>query len=217
MIIGICGLAGAGKDTTADILCRSHGFAKLAFADPMKRFAKEVFDFSHEQMWGPSSARNAPDPRYRRMGQYGPCLELRLDEGLTPREALQKLGTEWGRSCYPEVWVEYGIRAAKRLDGREGFAYSAEQGVFRCTAPPIQGVAISDVRFKNELVAVKAAGGKVVRVVRDGAGLGGTAGLHQSEREQAEIPDTEFDYVILNNTTISDLAVEIASMLRRFS
>lgn len=65
LIIGIVGGAGVGKDTAADYLVRAHGFKKLALADELKRFAKVVFDFTDEQLWGPSASRNKPDPRFR--------------------------------------------------------------------------------------------------------------------------------------------------------
>ena len=53
-LLGICGKAGSGKDTAAAYLIEKHGFVKLAFADPLKRFAKGVFGFTSEQLWGPS-------------------------------------------------------------------------------------------------------------------------------------------------------------------
>ena len=45
-IIGVCGQAGAGKDTIADFLVKDHKFVKLSFADPLKRICHDVFDFS---------------------------------------------------------------------------------------------------------------------------------------------------------------------------
>lgn len=71
MIIGIAGRAGSGKDTVADLLVRDHRFVKIAFADPLKRICKKVFDFTDEQFWGPSSARNGPDKRYLRIRVLG--------------------------------------------------------------------------------------------------------------------------------------------------
>lgn len=220
MIIGICGLAGSGKDTAADSLVLGHGFVKMAFADLMKRFCKEVFDFTDEQLWGPSENRNAPDERYPRKvkGEYDDeALQTVYRDGfLTPRYALQTLGTEWGRDCYPSVWVDYVIRKAKELDGAEGVHYDAKLGIFRCARPKIEGVAISDVRFWNELEAIKKAGGKVIRVKRAGAGLGGANGLHKSEVEQASIADACFDAVIDNDGSLQDFHDKVGEVLTSF-
>ena len=211
MIIGLCGLAGSGKDTAADSLVL-RGFVKLAFADIMKRFCKEVFDFTDDQLWGPSASRNAPDARYPRK-PHGSDKNV---ENLTPRYALQTLGTEWGRDCFPAVWVDYAIRKAKELDGAEGVHYDAKLGIFKCARPPIEGVAISDVRFWNEVEAIQKAGGKVVRIKRAGAGLGGAGGLHQSEVEQASIADACFDAVLQNDGTLAELHDKVGELLTSF-
>ena len=115
MIIGLLGVAGSGKDTVADIFVRDHNFVKVAFADPLKRICKDVFAFTDEQLWGPSEKRNAPDERYLRRKIENEFLDHIGDEYLTPRFALQQLGSEWGRNCYPNVWVDYALRVAKTL------------------------------------------------------------------------------------------------------
>lgn len=65
-IIGVSGQAGSGKDTVAEHLIRSHGFTRVALADPIKRFGYHVFLFSEQQLWGSSSYRNAFDRRYEK-------------------------------------------------------------------------------------------------------------------------------------------------------
>jgi len=62
-IIILAGNAGSGKDTVGAYLAEKYGAVTVAQADPLKRFAAEVFGFSEEQLWGPSSSRNAPDPK----------------------------------------------------------------------------------------------------------------------------------------------------------
>ena len=63
-IIGVSGQANSGKDTIADYLISKHGFVRVALADPIKRFGYLVFNFSVQQLWGPSSHRNDHDKRY---------------------------------------------------------------------------------------------------------------------------------------------------------
>lgn len=56
-VLGLLGPAGSGKDLLADWFCE-HGFLKVSFADPIKRFARDVFRLTNEQLWGPSPERN---------------------------------------------------------------------------------------------------------------------------------------------------------------
>jgi hypothetical protein len=207
MIIGISGRAGSGKDTVGGFLRADHRFVSIAFADPMKRFCADLFDWDEEQLWGPSDLRNEPDLRYRRHDYDG--IE---GEFLAPRHALQTLGTEWGRDCYAEIWVEYAIRVAKKLDGAEGVEYSRVDGVFRCARPKIAGVAITDVRFPNEMRAIQDAGGKVWRVRRRGDGLAGSAAQHRSELAMNGIPDEDFDALIENDGSLAQLRDRIAKL-----
>lgn len=208
MIIGLSGLAGAGKDTVADLLVDHHGFAKLAFADPLKRICRDVFQFTERQLWGPSSARNAGDERYPRGDSF-----------LTPRYALQQLGTEWGRDCFPSIWVDAGLRDAKKVMETACYRYESRRGLYLApvtewdSALAPKGVAISDVRFENEIAAVKLAGGKVIRIKRPSEGLEGEAAMHRSEAEQALVPDEAFDAVLVNDGSIAQLGATLARLL----
>lgn len=205
MIIGVSGFSGSGKDTVADEICKSPSFVKLAFADGVKRILVEVFDFTDEQLWGPSAERNKPDARYPREGGF-----------LTPRHALQSLGTEWGRACYENVWVELALRNCKQLVGSHSYAYSQTGGVhLRRPGVTIEGVVITDCRYKNELEGIRAAGAKLVRVSRKG--LEDPPYAHSSETEQAGIPDSYFDYVFHNDGSLEDFPTKCATMLKELA
>lgn len=134
------GSANSGKDTVADHLVDKYGFVKVALADPMKRFLMEVFDFTEEQLWGSSEKRNEPDKRYCRTPPWDntPHMDPQVvadiigpgtEAYLTPRYALQQLGTEWGRDCYNDVWVNYALRVAKKLLCDSGVAYVRTKGI----------------------------------------------------------------------------------------
>lgn len=97
----VAGRAGSGKSTVANHLAASRGYAIASLADPMKRFAADVFGWDGDRLWGPSELRNAVDPAW----------------GFSARHALQTLGTEWGRALHPEIWIRYACRG----DGRRVF------------------------------------------------------------------------------------------------
>jgi hypothetical protein len=58
MLIAVNGEADMGKDYVADWCAREFDLVKIAFADPMKRFVRQFFGISAENLWGPSSKRN---------------------------------------------------------------------------------------------------------------------------------------------------------------
>ena len=98
MIIGLCGAAGAGKDTVAMRLVESHGFTKLAFADPIYDAVSAITGVSVDQLKDRSRKEN--------------CLGW---ISCSPRRLLQSLGTEWGRDMiHPEIWI---MSLMNRIDG----------------------------------------------------------------------------------------------------
>lgn len=227
-ILGLLGNSGAGKDTLADYLVKEYRFVKVGLADPLKRICKEVYGFSDEQLWGPSEKRNEPDWRYprsaraigdpaetkewllglRETSEPKAWLRFAAEHFLTPRFALQALGTEWGRNCYNNTWIDYGIRVAKEL--LFGYArYTAKDGLI-LTEKDVgicPGVVISDCRFRNEFDAIKKVSGMMVRIKRPGYhGSVGIAG-HASEEEQKTLPDNIFDWIVTNDGTIGDMFV----------
>jgi hypothetical protein len=232
-ILGINGVAGAGKDSAADRLVSHHGYIKVSLADPLKRICQSVYGFTDDQLWGPSSSRNAPDKRYIRErharhewqeattkpremrtargvkvaspkdhGHHFQCSRCGAlgDENpaecivyLTPRFALQILGTEFGRTCYPNTWIDLNIRTAKSIL-LEGKGYTPQRGLFERTdkKPSPRGVVVPDVRFKNEMDAIAAEGGYLWRVKGPNEPRPiKTEGWrqHKSETEQAEVSD----------------------------
>jgi hypothetical protein len=191
-LIGLTGMAGAGKSTVAKILVERHGFVEVAFADRLKKLVGELFGFTKDQLWGPSSIRNEPDKRYPRAdGTY-----------LTPREALQKFGTEAGRSCYENIWVDEAVKTAKwHLSGEIDIG----------GGNTARGVVISDVRFPGEVRAIKAEGGQVWSIERSGAsGLAGEAGRHLSENA---LSGWVFNKVLRNEDSLEELPRLVAEAL----
>ena len=242
MILGISGFAGSGKDTAAEFLIKNFGFGRIGLADELKRICYRVFDFSEEQLWGPSSARNAMDLRYPRehtwatdgswqcfcCGAVKNAPEEEMPKCyLTPRFALQRLGTEWGRHCYDDIWIDHALQTAKQLVKFE-LSYSAKTGLHEvaatCRPSPVEpwsscysnvtGVTFSDIRFHNEVRSVRRHGGKLIRLKRN-TSLDGAASNHASEKEMLEMKDEDFDLVIDNSDiTLEELEARVSEAYR---
>ena len=119
-VVGISGQAGAGKDEVAQRFVQEHGFVQVALADPLKRLGYNAFDFTEQQLWGPSKHRNAVDSRYTGgpqwdktglniSGGYGACWVSDVT-GFDPdseeaHKAHQKLEEwyEWLYRCHTEL------------------------------------------------------------------------------------------------------------------
>ena len=140
MIIGICGLIGAGKDTIADYLVNIHQFRRESFANSLKDAVAHVFNWERELLEG----RTKQSREWRE--QPDPWWSTRLGQTITPRQVLQYWGTEVCRRGYhDDIWIaslENKIRNSR------------------------DDIVISDCRFPNEIRAIKAAGGRVIRVTR---------------------------------------------------
>lgn len=189
-IICLTGTIGVGKDTMADYLVERYGYVKIGMADPMKRIVKDVYEFTDEQLWGASDKRNFEDPRYPRLDSTF----------LSARVALQLLGNEWSRVCYPETWPVYMKRVIAKVE--HGYFYSESKGAYEVEGQRSHyaGVVISNCRFRNELEEMREVGAVAVRLRRPALDVSRALATgvknHATEVEQLSIPDDFFDLVI---------------------
>ena len=131
-------------------------------------------------------------------------------EKLTPRELLQIIGTECIRDkVHPNAWVnalfadyKYEIHRSEVPTRAAGFI---DQHVY-------PNWIITDMRFPNELEAVKSRGGITIRVTRTGIHTPKIEELHPSE---TALDNAEFDYYIDNSSTIEDLIHTVSLILKR--
>ncbi len=126
---------------------------------------------------------------------------IEKDGGLTPRKTLQTLGTEFGRAVSKEIWTTYARKIALKLLSGNG-TYTPQEG-FKESTDNHNFVVISDGRFRNEIVGVKALGGVAIKIQSpssDNSAVekAGVAG-HRSETEQMGVPNHFFDAVVHND------------------
>jgi hypothetical protein len=204
MIIGICGLIGSGKDTAADYLVGFHGFRRDSFAGTLKDAVSAVFGWDRELIEG-----RTPEARQWREQVDTWWAERLQMPHLTPRWILQYWGTEVCREHFhDDIWIAaLESRLARRSDH----------------------TVISDVRFPNEIKAIKQQGGRIVWVQRGviphwydiacKANKGDTAAqrwltdnaIHASETSWA---GADFDAVINNNGRIDELYGELRTLVQ---
>ena len=209
-IIGIVGFIGSGKDTVADYLVNLHQFRRESFANSLKDAVSAVFGWEREMLEG----RTKQSREWRETVDEFWAKRLKMPK-LTPRWVLQYWGTEVVRKGFhDDMWVA-----------------SLENRLRKST----DDVVITDCRFPNEIKAIRAAGGRVVRIKRgaepewyDAAKSMNKGpsrnmnwalskqkierlGIHASETAWV---GTKFDVVLDNNGTLDDLYKQVEAMLK---
>ena len=206
----VVGNIGSGKDTMADIF-EKQGFVKVALADAMKRFCADVFEWDEANLWGESKLREVPDTRYSRrvISAKGYTVGTTY---LTPRHALQKLGTEWGREqCDDKIWLEYFKRVYNKIATME-YLYSGKEGLKKAPSKTCYaGVVVSDVRFVNEAIYMKELGAQIIKVTRTSSNV--HKGTHASESEQ-DLVNPYVNYFIPNDSTLDDYITRVERFVK---
>lgn len=172
----------SGKTTVANYL-NGMGYRRLPFAAPIKLMLRP---FLTQLGYG-----DRTDHFLEGEGKEDLIPELRL----TPRQLMQTLGTEWGRTCvHPQVWTMCWERMA---------ASNLERGI---------DVVVDDVRFPNEAAMVRRLGGEMWRVERSNTER---QTAHASEGGLDEYP--LFDRRIVNTGSLLDLHARVREIVAPLS
>ena len=143
------------------------------------------------------------------------CDNRVISRTMTPRLLLQIIGTDCIRDkVHPNAWVnalfadyKYKIHRSEVPTRAAGFI---DQHVY-------PNWIITDMRFPNELEAVKRRGGITIRINRfeqisENVRVHGVGVPHPSE---TALDNAEFDYVIENNSSIEDLIHTVSLILKK--
>jgi len=209
MIIGVVGFAGSGKGTVADLLVEDHDFCKLSFADAVKDATAAIFGWSRHLLEGDTEQsrvfRETKDDFW----------SARFGYDVTPRYMLQLMGTEAGREVFnQDLWIH---TVERRIQYKQEWEFE-------------DSFVIPDVRFPNEIEAIRKWGGVIVRVVRgdepewyETAYRHNVAGIHEMYSTYPDIHVSEwawigqqFNYQISNNGTLSMLQADVNHMIKVF-
>jgi len=198
MIIGICGLIGAGKDTAADYLVNWHEFRRDSFAATLKDAVAGVFNWDRELLEGRTKSARG----WREQPDHWWADRLGISN-LTPRWVLQHWGTDVFRDHFhQDIWIASLENKLRKTE---------------------DNVVISDCRFSNEVESIRRAGGRVIRIVRGPDPKWFELAKRTPELMSSVFPavhaseyswaPTEFDFIIENNGTIDELYAELKNLV----
>lgn len=174
ILVGIAGPAQSGKSTLAGefrrlVEFRGQKYREQPFAGPLKRMLTSIgVDTS-------DLSKNAP--------------VAFLDGRITPRIMMQTLGTEWGRSLLPDLWLRV-------------WQYELSDQA-HCVCVP-------DVRFDNEAWLIRELGGTIIHIQRKPTADMLAVPAHASE---AGIKRAKGDIIFRNDRGIEKMAQFAASVL----
>ena len=173
MRIALSGLKRSGKDTIGSYLIQNYSCKRFAFADEVKRLARELF----------------------------PEEFVQNDK---PVDLLQWLGNTM-RQRNPDVWIN-------RLST-----------MIQLTKDPVPNLVVTDVRYPNEVQALKNLGFTIVKVQvpvevsierSKATEVNFTEELLLHESEQlAQSNEQYYDYIIENTGTLEELYSKVEEMV----
>lgn len=193
--IALMGKARSGKDSVAGRLCEAHGYARVAFADPLKEHALRVNPIIGTE------ERESWDVVYGENVCVTEAVTLRL------ADVVARLGWERAKDEYPEVrrFLQELGQGVRELD--PGFWISVALRSIGKHLDAGTPVVVSDVRYPNEVDTLRAAGFRIVRIVRPADARTLTpaeraAAQHDSETAlDGEVPDV----LIYNGGSLAEL------------
>jgi hypothetical protein len=179
-LIGLVGPAGAGKDTLAAYLLVVGGYNRVAFADRLKRLALRLDPVLLDRVLGPArlsdvmsaSAPGQPSEGWDKAKAYPEV-----------REYLQNLGVSVRDVLGADTWVDAAMREV------------------RARVNAGRNVVVTDVRFPNEVAAIRELGGVMCHVSRPGLTR---VNDHPSE-SLAWDESQAWEYALVNDGARSDL------------
>ena len=186
-IVSISGRQGTGKSTAAKLL-QDRGFKKISFADPLKKLVSTLYnwdisrfgmlEYKEEKLYPPVIWNLDTSALIERLANL-PLGSLDTTEIKfnTRREALQYIGTEVLR----KYDIQFHVKAFLSLVD---------------TLPKDTNCVLDDVRFPNELEAIKTLGGICLFVIRPD--------YFEISNHSSEISITrhDFTHLLLNDRTL---------------
>lgn len=182
---------------------------KFSFAEPLKETCQYILGLPEESVWGTNEQKNQPthllwenmplstysDANGNKV--YGGTNKQKLPQlngPMTGREVMEYFGTQIMRKMYPNVWADALIRRIEIM------------------AP--QYATVCDVRFPNEVEAIKKAGGKVIRLTLTTEEAANNTHISNTALDEGVYDWNNFDAIIDNqNMTMQEAHAHILDKL----
>lgn len=213
-VVGLVGMRGAGKDTAAKILIK-HGWRRIAFADALYDEVAQAFEVTTDFL-GDRDKKELPQAELAlaycrdngfitmvlahqglRVGESSAQdLLAVLNQPHSPREILQKWGTEYRRRSYRDDYWRAQVHQAIQAEPQVNFV-------------------VTDVRFPDEARLVEETlQGKLGRVVRPS--LHGDDDLTLLHASEVALRDYPIELVFINEEGLEKLPQFQAKVLAAF-
>jgi len=197
IIVGLAGKKHSGKDTAFEYLSNMNGInpVRCAFADILKNICILLFGFTNEQAFG-DKKDELSQVEWKNIPQFikDRYPNSSKNKYLTFREIYQIVGTDIFRLMFDnDIWV----KALFRKIFIPGISFNS--------------IVITDVRFVNELNAIKEHNGGVFNIIRPN--------LHEDDQHASETSldgYSNWDGVIVNDSTIDDFGKKVQAVVGKW-
>jgi len=183
-IVCVCGQKRSGKDTVANILHEHFGYENKKISETLKELLRILFSFTADQL--ENESKEVVDTNW----------------GITPRQAMQFIGTEV---------MQYKIQELLPNIGKKFWIHSFIQKHLGSMSREFPPIVISDLRFMHEYEELVQYGALVIRVTRKNNTM---CDAHVSEQEFLSIPA---DVIIENNESLAILEQKVIDFINQTS
>lgn len=212
MIIGLGHKKQVGKDTVGRFIqSLNPTMERRSFAEKLKEVASVLFNVPVEK-WSDAEFKESI------IGYESGAPIGKLDEAITPRKILQKIGESLRDNLDENIWVNALLNTYILISSDNSTTIINEveedsEEEFGISMTSVQkkfpNWIITDVRYPNEAKAIKDRGGILIRINRN-------TGFNDNHISETALDNYDgWDYIIDNNGTLTDLFNQVKEIYEK--
>jgi hypothetical protein len=174
-IVCIIGAIGSGKTFVSNYISAHYNFSERNFAEPIKQIAT-AFGFNKNHTYGNQIEKMIPDPYWK----------------ISPREFLEKFGTEVCRNSLPnvfpnmdKVWVKIMHKHVLEIFEQDKF----------------EGVVVGDCRFEDEAKMLKSCKAVIIKLKLSDELKNANNAVQTSHSSNTSFEHLPYDHLVTNDKT----------------